>query len=87
MLGLPGGIIHKNDGTITRGGDLLPSGYFTLTPAQNDGEVTGYRVTGGGLGHGAGMSQNGARLLAEQGKDYLTILDYFYRGVTLATME
>ena len=38
MLGLPGGIIHKNDGTITRGGDLLPSGYFTLTPAQTDGE-------------------------------------------------
>ena len=87
MLGLPGGIIHKNDGTITRGGDLLPSGYFILTQAKTDGKVTGYAVTGGGLGHGAGMSQNGARLLAEQGKDYLTILDYFYRNVTLATME
>lgn len=68
MLGLPGGIIHKNDGTITRGGDLLPSGYFILTQAKTDGKVTGYAVTGGGLGHGAGMSQNGARLLAEPGK-------------------
>ena len=73
--------------SITRGGDLLPSGYFILTQAKTDGKVTGYAVTGGGLGHGAGMSQNGARLLAEQEKDYLTILDYFYRNVTLATME
>ena len=47
MLGLPGGIIHKNDGTITRGGDLLPSGYFILTQAKTDGKVTGYAVTGG----------------------------------------
>lgn len=87
MLGLPGGIIHKNDGTITKGGDLLPSGYFVLTPEETDGTVTGYMVTGGGLGHGAGMSQNGARLLAEQGEDYLTILDYFYQNVTLAALE
>ena len=87
MLGVPGGVIHKNDGTIIKGGDLLPSGYFVLDPVETDGQVSGYTVTGGGLGHGAGMSQNGARLLAEQGKDYLTILDYFYRNVTLATME
>ncbi len=87
MLGLPGGIIHKNDGTITKGGDLLPSGYFVLDPVESDGTVTGYTVTGGGLGHGAGMSQNGARLLAEQGKDYLSILQYFYRDVTLAELE
>ena len=87
MLGVPGGVIHKNDGTIIKGGDLLPSGYFVLDPVETDGQVSGYTVTGGGLGHGAGMSQNGARLLAEQGEDYLSILNYFYQDVTLAVLE
>lgn len=87
MLGIPGGKIGKNDGTVSEGGNLLPSGYFVMDPVEEDGVLTGYQIFGGGLGHGAGMSQNGARVLAEQGSSYEEILQYFYRGVSLARLE
>lgn len=87
MLGIPGGVIQKNDGSESEGGNLLPSGYFVLEPVEKDGKLDGYQVYGGGLGHGAGMSQNGARLLAEQGYGYDEILEYFYKGIRLAILE
>lgn len=87
LLSIPGGIIHKNDGTETEGGVLLPSGYFVLEPVQEKGKTVGYEVYGGGLGHGAGMSQNGARILAEQGETYDAILHYFYKDIELAILE
>ena len=87
MLGIPGGEILKNDDTVSEGGNLLPSGYFTLEPVEQEGKLMGYQIWGGGLGHGAGMSQNGARLLAEQGSTYDEILQYFYQGIRLARLE
>lgn len=87
MLGIPGGEIQKNDGSIGEGGSLLPSGYFVLEPVEKDGKTDGYQIYGGGLGHGAGMSQNGARILAEQGYGYDEILKYFYKGIRLARLE
>ncbi|GIP31391.1 SpoIID/LytB domain-containing protein [Paenibacillus sp. J2TS4] len=39
---------------------------------------------GKGYGHGLGMSQWGARGLAEQGYDYRQILQHYYKGVTIA---
>lgn len=39
--------------------------------------------TGSGWGHGVGMSQYGARALAEDGYDYLSILKHYYTGVQL----
>ena len=50
-------------------------------------KTVGYEVYGGGLGHGAGMSQNGARILAEQGESYESILHYFYKDIELAILE
>jgi len=87
MLGIPGGQIHKNDGSTGEGGNLLPSGYFVLEPVAENGSLAGYQVYGGGLGHGAGMSQNGARILAEQGSNYEEILQYFYREIRLVRLE
>lgn len=87
MLGIPGGEVHKNDGSTAAGGNLLPSGYFVLEPVEEEGELTGYQVYGGGLGHGAGMSQNGARILAEEGFGYDEILQYFYHEIRLARLE
>lgn len=87
MLGIPDGEIHKNDGTAANGGNLLPSGYFVMEPVQEDKAVTGYQIYGGGLGHGAGMSQNGARVLAEEGYGYDGILQYFYHEIRLARLE
>lgn len=87
MLGVPGGEIQKNDGTMGEGGNLLPSGYFVMEPVQEDKTLTGYQIYGGGLGHGAGMSQNGARVLAEEGCGYDEILQYFYHEIRLAVLE
>lgn len=86
MLGIPGGEIQKNDGSIGEGGNLLPSGYFVMEPVFEDKSLTGYQVYGGGLGHGAGMSQNGARVLAEQGYGYEEILTFFYNEIRLAKL-
>lgn len=67
---------------------ILPSGYFVLKPYYDDeGALAGYRIRGGGLGHGAGLSQNGAKAMAEQGMDYRQILELFYQDVVLANGE
>lgn len=87
MLGIPDGEVHKNDGSTAKGGNLLPSGYFVLQPVEEEGVLKGYQIYGGGYGHGAGMSQNGARILAESGYGYDEILQYFYHEIRLARLE
>ncbi|HUC91330.1 MAG TPA: SpoIID/LytB domain-containing protein [Paenibacillus sp.] len=42
-----------------------------------------FRFTGTGFGHGVGMSQWGARALADKGYDYQAILKYYYKDVTI----
>jgi stage II sporulation protein D len=53
----------------------------TLFELRSDAE--GYVFVGSGRGHGVGMSQWGARGLAERGKDYESILSAFYPGTAL----
>lgn len=43
-----------------------------------DGEVFQFTVTG--FGHGVGMSQYGANVMAAQGADYIAILAHYYPG-------
>lgn len=43
--------------------------------------------TGSGYGHGLGLSQWGAKMLAEQGKSFEDILKYFYTGVQVEDLE
>ncbi|MFE3977186.1 MULTISPECIES: stage II sporulation protein D [unclassified Peribacillus] len=40
-----------------------------------------------GNGHGVGMSQYGANGLAQEGKNYKDILNYYYQGVTISSVE
>jgi len=47
------------------------------------GSFSGILVRGSGYGHGVGMSQWGARQLAQDGLDYAAILLHFYTGVRL----
>lgn len=42
-----------------------------------------FRFVGNGYGHGVGLSQYGARGLAEAGYDYQYILQYYYKDVTI----
>jgi len=65
-------------GQEIRGLFSLRSTYFELT--QNDGVFT---FTVYGYGHGVGMSQYGANLMALDGADYKEILAHYYTGAEL----
>lgn len=73
----------KQDDSTTVPRTLLPSGFFVLETGKEEGNVIGYTLTGGGYGHGVGMSQNGARALGEEGASYRMILEYFFQGCEL----
>lgn len=44
--------------------------------------MTGIALYGGGNGHGVGMSQYGAKGMAEDGKTAEEILEHYYTGTT-----
>ena len=83
--------VRKKDGRETVPGTLLPSGFFVIDTIDGTGKegesVVGYTLTGGGFGHGVGMSQNGAKALGEQGADYGQILAKFYPGCEVTDAE
>ncbi len=64
----------------------LPSTYFDVScdPTQDAGETlqigSKYIFKGQGFGHGIGMSQHGARSLAERGWGYKQILEHYYNA-------
>lgn len=61
-------------------GNLLPSAFFVIEPEYENNKVTAIRLTGGGFGHGVGMSQNGAKNLADRGYMAEEILGFYYEG-------
>ena len=72
--------IIRQDGSEASAASLLPSAYFTITVKKNGEELEGYHLTGGGYGHGVGMSQNAARQMAQQGQSADGILTFFYQN-------
>lgn len=73
----------KQDDSAAVPSVLLPSGFFVLQTGKSDGNVVGYTLTGGGYGHGAGMSQNGAKALGKADASYRDILSFFFPGCEL----
>lgn len=73
-----GGVLYS--GTRLRELFSLRSTAFTL-------EYTGesFLFTVSGFGHGVGMSQYGAKLMASEGSDYTAILAHYYPGTTLVS--
>lgn len=67
------------DGSVREEVALIPSAFITLIPVENGD----YHIRGGGYGHGIGMSQNGACKLAENGKTYKEILQFFFQNVEI----
>ena len=73
--------VTLQDGSAAPNLGMLPSAFFYLTPVTEGEALMGYQLTGGGYGHGNGMSQNGAKHMAESGKNYQDILKYYYGEV------
>lgn len=83
-LGCPELTITKKDGTTATGWKSLPSGYIAIEQEQTESGELAFHIYGGGYGHGAGMSQTAAKVMADMGMDYETILKFFYQGIEVA---
>ena len=57
---------------------------FFIEPVVKGNVATGgFRIFGGGFGHGVGLSQVGAVGMASKGHDYQQILKHYFQGITL----
>lgn len=62
---------------------LLPSAFFVIDKLVDNGKLKSITLTGGGYGHGVGMSQNGVKAMTDNGIKYKEILSYFYDGTDI----
>lgn len=64
---------------------LLPSAFAILDVSidPDNNSVGAYCLTGGGYGHGIGMSQNGAKAMADRGYTCQDILRFFFENTTV----
>lgn len=75
----PKGIaIVKQDGSTVDSFTSLPSPYYYVEKSG-----TTFTIHGGGFGHGVGMSQNGAKVLAGMGYNAEQIVKHYYSGAQL----
>jgi len=79
--------VLRQSGDYVNASATLPSAFLILDLDMDGDEVIGYSVKGGGFGHGVGMSQNGAKNMAENGMTCEEILSFFYPGVEIKTLQ
>lgn len=72
-------VIHRKDGSESKGWALIPSPFYYIVLSE-DGN---YHMIGGGFGHGVGMSQNGTKVMTEQGHSAEDIIRHYYTGVEI----
>ena len=75
-------LIYRENGENVEGASLLPSAFVTLQKGTYKGEE-GYLISGGGYGHGVGMSQCGADAMAQSGAVYEAIIEEYYPGTEI----
>ena len=73
--------IIRQDETVVTGWTSLPSPYYYIEEVEG-----GYIIYGGGFGHGVGMSQTGADVLAKKGYNYKYILKHYYSNIDFASI-
>lgn len=73
----------RKDGSEVKNMTLLPSAFIVIDEEKEDGKLTALTLSGGGYGHGTGMSQNGVKGMVESGKNYEEILAHYYTGTEL----
>lgn len=81
ILGAALASVQLQNGEIVTGITRLYSAAFV--PEKKEGQWILY---GGGCGHGVGMSQNGAKALAQEGYGYQDILSFFYQNTEIACL-
>ena len=86
VLAKNGDALRKKDGSEFILGELLPSAYFYFDTMYEENCLRSMTLYGGGFGHGAGMSQNGAKCLAQLGMAADDILKYFYSDVEIKSV-
>ena len=78
--------VSSNGKTVSLGNTfsvVSSNGTQTITAGDSAG---GYLFTGGGYGHGVGMSQYGAKGMADLGHTYDEILAYYYPGTEIDSL-
>lgn len=78
--------VKRQTGDEVNATTTVPSAFIILETIKDDDTVSGYKIIGGGFGHGVGMSQNGAKNMAQAGMNCEEILTFFYPGATLKTL-
>ena len=75
--------VTRQSGDTSPVASMIPSAFAVIDCEKEGEEVTGYKVTGGGYGHGIGLSQNGAKDMAQAGYRCDEIMQFFYEGIQL----
>ena len=74
--------LKSNDFRIKVGATRLKSTLIEITPDHD-----GILFTGKGYGHGVGMSQWGANMMAKKGFDYQDILKHYYQSIKIVALN
>ncbi|TAH64422.1 MAG: SpoIID/LytB domain-containing protein [Anaerolineaceae bacterium] len=75
--------VYRQDENGVDNLSLLPSAFFFIDQNSENGKLESISLTGGGYGHGVGMSQNGVKSLSDAGRKYEEIIKYFYKGTDM----
>jgi SpoIID/LytB domain protein len=62
---------------------LYSSAFVVESEGMDGGAPAAFTLIGAGWGHGVGLCQIGAALMAERGYDFQRILEHYYRGARL----
>lgn len=65
----------------------LYSSAFDIERYSDNNGTTRFILHGKGWGHGVGLCQIGAAVMAEQGADYKQILEYYYKGAEICQVD
>lgn len=75
--------VIRQDKSIVENLSMLPSAFVVVDHDKEGGKLKSVTLTGGGYGHGVGMSQNGVKAMTELGKSYEEILKHYYPGIDI----
>lgn len=76
--------VKLHTGKETTVQNLMPSAFYTMDKVYDkEGHLVKILFTGGGNGHGVGMSQNGVKGMVDLGNDYKQVLEHYYEGTVV----